>query len=101
MSIVDKLLERLNLKYDDLTREEEATYHSMLESINKSKFTVDSIRDEISSMRESVEKELTKTTHNSKQDLFLKARLRNYVLLLAFLDTPEKAKRALERALSQ
>ena len=51
-------------------------------------------------MRDSVEQELTKTGHDSKQDLFLKARLRNYMLLDAFMTTPEKAKEQIENAIS-
>lgn len=51
-------------------------------------------------MKYSVEDKLTKTTHNSKQDIFLKARLRNYILIEAFLTGPDKAREQLDRAIA-
>ena len=71
-----------------------------MDAFKQKKVTVSTIKENIATMRESVENELTTTTHNSKQDLFLKARLRNYLLLEAFLQSPEKAEKALERAIS-
>jgi len=100
MSIVNEILERAGLKYEELNSAERETLNSMLDSLNKSEFSLGSVREYIAAMKEAVEKELTETTHNSKQDLFLKARLKNYMLLAAFLETPEKAKKALERSLA-
>lgn len=96
----NKILERLNLKYEDLTPDERTTLNEWSDSLNKKSLTVENIRDHISSMKESVEKDLTKTDLNSKQDLFLKARLRNYMLLDAYLGSPEKAKEAIERQIA-
>jgi len=98
--IIDDILKKYNLKYDDLNSLEKETLFSWLDNINQSKLTIERIKDYIGAMRNSVELELTKTNHNSKQDLLLKARLKNYMLLEAFLSTPEKAKQALESAIA-
>lgn len=99
MNIVDAWLEKKGLKYEELKPAEREVYNSMLETLAKSELTPAKLRDHITAMREAVELELTKTDHNSTQDLFLKARLRNYILLEAFLSGPERAKKALENTL--
>jgi hypothetical protein len=97
--MLDKILERLNLKYEDLTREEKDTLEGWLDNLKRKTISLDSIRGHIANMKASVEGELTKTDLSTKQDLFLKARLRNYMLLEAYLSTPERAKKALEEAI--
>lgn len=98
--MIDQILERLGLKYEDLKPAERDTLATWMESLNKNQLTLEGVKGYIASMRDSVEQELTKTGHDTKQDLLLKARLRNYMLLEAFLSTPEKAKQALERAMA-
>jgi len=98
--MVDEILKRFGLKYDDLKPAERETLHSWMEALNKNKLTLEGVKTYVSSMRDSVEAELTKTSLNSKEDIFLKARLRNYLLLEAFLSTPEKAKQALEKTIA-
>ncbi len=97
---IDKLLEKVGLTYEELTSAERDTLNTWMESLQKSKISVGSVKNYIVSMRDAVEMELTKTDLNSKQDLLLKARLKNYMLLEAFLSTPEKAREALNRAIS-
>lgn len=96
---IDDILEKFNLKYEDLNSVERETLNSWLEVLDKNKLTLESIKTYIASMRDAVEQELTQTGHNSKQDIFLKARLRNYMLLEAFLSTPERARQALEKSM--
>ena len=98
--IIDDILKKYGLKYEDLNSLERETLNSWLEIVNKGQINVGKIKSYIIAMRDSVEQELTKTGHNSKQDMFLKARLRNYMLLEAFLSTPEKARQALERTIA-
>jgi len=97
---VDKLLEKLGLKYEDLSAAEKETLNSWMEALNKNQLTLESVRTYILAMKNGIEQELTQTTHNSKQDLFLKARLRNYLLLEAYISTPERAKQAIEAQIS-
>ena len=97
---IDNVLEKYNLKYDDLNVSEKETLKSWMEALSQKKITLESVQEYLASMRSAVESELTKVGHDTKQDIFLKARLRNYMLLEAFLLTPEKAKKALEEALT-
>lgn len=91
----DRILEKVGLKYEDLNSAEKQTLQEWMQQLSDKKLTVDDVKAYIRAMIESVEGELTDTSHNSKQDLFLKARLKNYILLEAFIDSPEKAKKAL------
>ena len=50
-------------------------------------------------MTESVEQELCEHELPRTKDIFLKARLKNYILLSDFLTTPDKAKKSLEQYL--
>ena len=98
--MIDELLKKFNLKYEDLNAAEQETLTSWLTALQKGTLTTEKIKEYIISMRESVETELTKTGHDSKQDLFLKARLRNYMLLEAYMLTPDKASQQMENAIS-
>jgi hypothetical protein len=100
MSLIDDLLKQSGLKYEELKVPEKEQLNVWVNEIQKSQLSVEKIRVYISSMREAVEKELTKHDLDSKQDLFLKARLRNYILLEAFLSTPQKAKEQVENLIT-
>jgi hypothetical protein len=95
----DKLLEQYGLKYEDLNNAEKETLTTTINSIQKNQLTVEKIKEAISVMKASVEQELTKCDLTKEQDLFLKARLRNYLLLENFLTSPAKAKQMLEQML--
>jgi len=99
--IVDTILKQFNVKYEDLSVDERKTLNGMLESLGDNQLTVEKIKEYIHTMKDAVEQELTITGNNNLQDAFLKARLRNYMLLEAFLSTPEKARIALEKSLSR
>ena len=98
--MLDSLLEKAGLKYEDLKAAERETLNSWMEALQKNEVSLPKVKDYISSMREAIEQELCKTNNNTRQDIFLKARLRNYLLLEAFLSTPEKAKEQIENVIS-
>lgn len=98
--MIDELLKKFNLKYEELTPDERISFHTMLDAIQEKSLTVEKIKEYITNMKYAVEQELVKTGHENKQDIFLKARLKNYMLLEAFLSSPAKAKKALEQSLS-
>jgi len=99
MGVMDDILQRYNLKYEDLNSAERDQLHQWMEDLSKNELTIAKVRTYIQNMRDTVEIELSKVDNGSKQDTLLKARLRNYLLLDAFLTSPEKAKTALDRAL--
>ena len=97
---MDEILKKYGLKYEDLNATEKETLNTWLTALKQGQLTLDKIKDYISAMRDSVESELTKIGHENKQDIFLKARLRNYMLLEGFLSTPERAEKMMEKSLS-
>ena len=90
---IDKLLEPTGLKYEELTLGEKEIAHEWMEALKGNKITVSGIRDYLHSMRGFVEEKLAVAYLEYDDDIFLKARLRNYMLLEAFLSTPEKAQK--------
>ena len=100
MSILDELLGKRGLKYEDLKSDaERETLNRMLDSLKTGQLDVGKVRVYIQDMKNAVEHKLARSDLNSKEDLFLKARLQNYLLLEAFLSTPEKAKKQIETAI--
>ena len=109
MSIIDQALEKYNLKYEELNSTEKETLNVWLQAIQQGQLTLEKVKGYIASMKDAVEQELTKESKflsfwtflfNFRKDCALKARLRNYMLLEAFLSTPERAKEQLDRALA-
>ena len=98
--MIDQLLEKVGLKYEDLNPVEKETLHTWEEALRKGQVSIETIREYIDSMKDAVESELCKTDLGTKQDILLKARLRNYMLLRAFLTTPEKIKEQMEGMMS-
>ena len=96
----EELLEKYNVKYEDLSVAERETLHGWMKVLSEGKLSLDKVRAYFAAMRDAVENELTEPNLDKNKDIFLKARLRNYMLLEAFLSTPEKAKKALERAMA-
>lgn len=104
-------LESLGIKsLDDLNSDEQATLDKWIINLKKDDLTVDNVKDYVSAIRASIENELIEEPEfnyififkvpNRKQ-IYLKARLKNIMLLEAFLTAPEKAKKALENALKR
>jgi len=99
--VLDEILEKSGLKYEQLTALEKETLNTWMDALQKGQVSIEKVREYIGSMKEAVEQELTKFDLDPNQDLFLKARLRNYMLLDAYLSTPERAKEQIENAISQ
>lgn len=97
---VDEFLEKLGLKFEDLNEAERETYFSWLRVSDQGNLSIEKIREFVISLRENITQEVSKHDLGNKQDTFLKARLRNIILLEAMLSTPERARKALEQALA-
>ena len=97
---MDDILKKYGLKYEDLNPTEKETLNTWVNTLQQAQLTTDKIKDYIHTMKEGVELELTKIGHENKQDIYLKARLRNYMLLEAFLNSPEKLQFQLEQMVS-
>jgi len=96
---ISELLAKYNLKYEDLNISEKETLQRWMEELASKEITLDDVKNYIREMITGVEMELAECDLNQKKDIFLKGRLKNYLLLLSFLEGPEKAKQALEKQL--
>jgi len=95
---IQKYLESLGIKdFDDLRPDEKDSYFKLLDLADKSKITLEDIKTHIKQMRTSVEFALSSEKLNKKEDIFLKARLKNYILLESLLERPERAKEMLNQ----
>ena len=103
------LLDKLNVKYEDLNTEEKATLDQWQKSLESNQLTVEGIKDHVRTLTEAVERELSDVQEystaigwisNRKKDIFLKARLKNYLMLYDFLSAPEKARKYIEQSLT-
>lgn len=104
--MIDELLEKAGLKFEDLNASERETLNVWMDALQKGQVSVEKIKEYIVSMREAVENEISKEPTFIRIFIFkvenpklirLQARLRNYLLLDAFLSTPERAKEQMER----
>lgn len=104
-------LNKDGLAYEDMNKVERETYMQWLTRLEEKQLTVSDILNYIRQARDAVEAELVETPETERTWLFfqrpnrkavlLRARLRNYMLLENMLTAPERAKRAIERALQQ
>lgn len=103
-------LAKHNLKYEDLTDEEKKTLSEMVKAAKESQLTTDRLTQYLIAMRESVSNELEMEPEytmlfgfipllNRKQ-ILLKARLRNYRLLLILLTNKDRQLASIDAALS-
>ena len=98
--MIDTILEKFGLKYEDLQRSERETLDKWMVALQENQLSVEKVREFVTSMREGVEEELCKSNLRPKKDIFLKARLRNLLLLEGFMTSPERAKQHIEAALA-
>ena len=101
MSNLDQLLEPTGYKFEQLTPDEQATALEMLEVIKNTKITIDIVKKHIADMKYSVEEKLAVANLDPEEDIYLKARLRNYMLLDVLIGTQDKAKDEIETQLKQ
>ena len=121
--MIDELLAKRGLKYGDLTILEKETLNSWVAAVQQGQMTMEKVKSSITVMKEAVERELTEKKDSptnfisiltylipiiglirkwylDQHEVYLKARLRNYLLIEALLTMPEKAKEQLERAVA-
>lgn len=106
---IQPLLEKFNLTFDDLNEAERKTLISWMEDLSKKTLTLEGVKFHVTALVEAVQHELAgieepKTLwgwlFQRKRDVYLKARLRNYVMLRDFLTGPERAQTWIETQVS-
>jgi hypothetical protein len=106
MNVREEILGQFGLSEDDLDTEgykgERDQLDIWLEGLEKNQLTVERIKESIEQMKYAVEQELVAEPEITyilfifprinRKHLYLKARLKNYLLLEALLTSPERAK---------
>ena len=100
MSFVDEILGKKKLAYDDLSKEERETLMMWSQALQNNELTLEKVKGHVASIRDAISGEISRFDNSKEQDLFLKARLKNIILIEALLSSPERAKKAIEQALA-
>ena len=109
MGLLDEILEKHNLKFEELTPIEREYLLNKVSSIESGKLTLEGLKDAIHAMKDSVEQALANEPEyvtllffkvRNDKNIHLKARLKNYMLLENLLERPERTKRQLEQELN-
>lgn len=94
----DDILEALGIKdVDELSEDERVEYTKMLDLQQRQSLTLEDFRSHIRLMKQQVEMEVCSPGLDKEKQIHLLARLKNYVLLEAFFEGPERAKKALDQ----
>lgn len=84
----DEWLAALNVKYEDLTPEELATYRRYQKALSTETLSVDSIKEFAEKEIVSLQSLLLNFKNDRDQDLYLKACMRNMKSLIAIINSP-------------
>ena len=88
---------------------ERETFQKWQATLETSQLTVEGVKDHVEALIESVERDLTELKEMTsfwtwiygwKQDFYLKARLKNYLMLYDFLTAPDRARKYIEQSLT-
>src|SRR4051812_19783963 len=105
--MLSNLLEKHGIKYEDLNAVEKETLSKWQEVLLKNELNLPAVKDYIGQLIEAVERELADVKESTslwsflfrKKDIFLKARLKNYLMIQDFLSGPDKARKYIEQSL--
>jgi len=98
---LNSLLEKLNLKYDDLTSEEKRVYQEWSSVLAQPEVTIADLKKFLPQYIANLEYEQNKYENTPNRDLFYKAMIRNAQMIQAFILGPEKRRQWLEGHIEQ
>lgn len=101
MSVLHNLLEKLNLKYEDLTADEKKTYDEYSQVLSQPEVTIDDLKAFIPAQLKRLQSEQNDYRNTEKKDLYLKAHIRNLEMIFAFIQGPEARRKWLEETLNK
>lgn len=105
---LSQLLEKAGLSYDDLNSAEFDTAMQWAKTLAGKQLTIEDAKSFITQLIEAVEKDLSDLKESTsfwnwlfhrKRDIYLKARLKNYLVLQELFSGPERARKYIERQL--
>lgn len=114
MQVIEDFLKRVGVEsYEDLNDLEKEEYDRWLQAMASSEITPIDVKNYIAQMKNAVVMQLADEPEyihsnifpflkrSNPVNMYLKARLKNYILLEAFLGRPDQARAALESHLKQ
>lgn len=101
MSALSNLLDKLGLKYENLTEEEKKTYTEWSQTLSQPDVSIDDLKKFIPLQLEILEREQSSYENTEKKDLYLKAAIRNLKMIHAFILGPEQRRKWLEQHLEK
>ncbi len=105
---ITSLLEKQGLKLEELNSSEQQTLEKWSKAWQQQEMSVPKIKELLDQLIEGTQKELADLKEstsfwswlfNRKKDIFVKARLRNYLTLRDFVTGPERARKFIEENL--
>jgi hypothetical protein len=105
---IAELLQKYKVREEDLNSDERATLERWAKSVSQTTLNVEAIKDFNESLITAIEKDLAELTESTtfwhvlfhrKRDIYLKARLKERLMMRNFLQGPEKARKWLEQSL--
>ena len=98
---LNSLLEKLGLKYEDLTSEERRVYQEWSSVLAQPEVTIPDLKKFLPQYISTLEFEQNKYDNTPNRDVFYKAMIRNAQMIQAFILGPEKRKQWLESHIEQ
>jgi len=97
---ITEILTKLNLNFEDLNASEKETYQNWEETLRGKEITIDVLKEFIKSQIEIIIDNIAVPNISKNEEDILKAQVRNYKTLLAFINYPERSKAFLENHLN-
>jgi len=101
MSALHNLLEKLGLRYENLSEEEKKTYTEWSVTLSQPDVSIDDLKKFIPLQIGILENQQNDYENPPKKDLFLKAQIRNLKMIHAFILGPEQRKAWLEKTINE
>lgn len=97
MSIADQLLKKIGVSFEKLEPEEKQVYFEMLKVEETKTISIEEWGKFISQMITGIQSALVESKDGTDESKQLKSRLKNMIILQNFLESPQRAKEALEK----
>lgn len=107
--MLNQLLDKYNLKYEELNPTERETLNNWLNNLSSRQITLQDVKDYVAQLISAVEREMAEVKEstsfwtflfNWKKDFYTKARLKNYLMLQDFLTSSDRAQKYIEQSLN-
>lgn len=97
MTILNRMLGKLGVSYDQLSDEERRTFNMWQDALSGRKLTDDDVKNFLDTELMDIMSKLRSTKLDSREDTFLKMKLDFIMKTKEFLATPEREKKMVER----